>query len=333
MNTYRTSTLVACAVGLAVGLAGTAAFAGDRPGVLAALDRISGNWPEAALEASAAGVSQGSVTEGAELSFTYKSAQPGSAALIDVNSHGEMTLLPAGTNGASGKIGPFQVADPLGTETVYVVFSNGPVTSLFDNGPKDTAVGDSRAAADKLAARINALASRQKVAVARIQYAVVAKAGGTEYTTRGIIRKIVDADDQPASKSVDARSLPAHIEFALNSADLTPQGKRDLDVFGEALLDKELTTRAVELKGFTDNTGDEQYNCNLSLRRAQSAQRYLEKSFGVDAKRLAVAGFGESNPIASNSTEATRNANRRVEFAFGKPGETSRSIATPCGKN
>lgn len=332
MNKHRTSTLAASAAGLAFGLAASATLAGDRPGVLAALDQISGNWPEAALETSAVGVSQGSVTEGADLTFTYKAAQAGSAALIDVNSHGEVQLLPAGTSGTSGKVGPFQVADPLGTETVYVVFSNGPVAALFDGTPKDTAVGDTRAAVEKLVARIGALAGKQKLAVARVQYAVVAKTGGTEYTTRGIVRKIVDADEAPVGKGVDAHSLPAHIEFALNSADLTPQGKRDLDVFGEALLDKALANRAVELKGFTDNTGQAPYNCNLSLRRAQSAQHYLEKSFGVDAKRLAVAGFGEADPIASNATEATRNANRRVEFDFGKPGETNRSIATPCAK-
>lgn len=332
MNTHRTSPLATWPVVLALGLAGTPALAGDRPGVQAVLDRVRGNWPEASLRLEASGVSQGSVIEGSELTFSYQAAQAGSAALIDVNSHGEMLLLPGGASGSTGKVGPFQVADPLGTETVYVVFSNGPVAQLFDGAPKDATVGDTAAAAEKLVGRINALAGKQKVAIAKVQYSVVAKPGGTEYTTRGIVRKIVDADDEPVAKGGDAHSLPAHIQFALNSAELTPQGKRDLDVFGEALLDKALADRPIELKGYTDNTGQQQYNCNLSLRRAQSAQQYLVKSFGVDPKRLAVAGFGEADPIASNATEATRNANRRVEFEFGKSGETSRSIVTPCSK-
>ena len=65
--------------------------------------------------------------------------------------------------------------------------------------------------------------------------------------------------------------------------------------------------------GHTDNVGSERYNQNLSERRAVSVAQYFE-SQRVNALRLATAGKGESQPVASNGSEAGRQANRRVEI-------------------
>lgn len=67
--------------------------------------------------------------------------------------------------------------------------------------------------------------------------------------------------------------------------------------------------------GHTDATGSDSYNQGLSERRASAAATYL-KSQGVAAARLRTSGRGESEPIASNDSEAGQQANRRVEVAI-----------------
>ena len=67
--------------------------------------------------------------------------------------------------------------------------------------------------------------------------------------------------------------------------------------------------------GHTDSQGEDAYNMNLSQRRANSASAYLQ-SLGVPASRISTAGRGESEPVASNDTDAGRQLNRRVEVAI-----------------
>ncbi len=69
----------------------------------------------------------------------------------------------------------------------------------------------------------------------------------------------------------------------------------------------------IEIVGHADSRGTEDYNQELSLRRAKSVKRLLVKN-GIDGDRLIVSGKGESSPIADNSTEQGMAKNRRVEF-------------------
>jgi outer membrane protein OmpA-like peptidoglycan-associated protein len=65
--------------------------------------------------------------------------------------------------------------------------------------------------------------------------------------------------------------------------------------------------------GHTDNVGADKYNQDLSLRRAHSVAHYFEQK-RVAAVRMAVAGKGETQPVASNTSEGGRQQNRRVEI-------------------
>jgi OOP family OmpA-OmpF porin len=69
----------------------------------------------------------------------------------------------------------------------------------------------------------------------------------------------------------------------------------------------------VELDGYASSEGTASHNMRLSRDRANSVKTYLVNS-GVEAKKLKVKGFGETHPIADNSTEEGRILNRRVEF-------------------
>lgn len=73
------------------------------------------------------------------------------------------------------------------------------------------------------------------------------------------------------------------------------------------------------IEGHTDNRGTEKYNINLSMRRAESVRQYLIKNFGIAPARLTAKGFGYSQPIASNKTDAGRQENRRVVAVISAP--------------
>jgi len=101
------------------------------------------------------------------------------------------------------------------------------------------------------------------------------------------------------------------VHFDFDKATLKPEGKANLDK-AAALLDKHPRV-VVEVAGHTDSIGSDAYNQALSERRAIAAKDYLV-SKGVAATRLTAKGYGESQPVASNDTDAGRAMNRRVEL-------------------
>lgn len=103
------------------------------------------------------------------------------------------------------------------------------------------------------------------------------------------------------------------ILFDVNKATLKDESKRELERLA-AILNKYEDTNIL-LEGHTDSTGPEDYNMDLSIRRAQAVANYLA-SLGVNPTRFTVMGYGETQPIASNDTEEGRRLNRRVEIAI-----------------
>src|SRR5690606_17831624 len=69
----------------------------------------------------------------------------------------------------------------------------------------------------------------------------------------------------------------------------------------------------IEIRGHTDNIGDDQSNLILSQKRAKGVFNYLVKE-GISSERLTSRGFGEKDPIANNNTISGRANNRRTEF-------------------
>jgi len=108
-------------------------------------------------------------------------------------------------------------------------------------------------------------------------------------------------------------NMPGNVTFATNSSDLNPAFFNVLNSVGKVLAKYEKTV--VEVAGHTDSTGTDAYNQALSERRANSVAAYL-RSQGVIEQRMITLGMGESRPIADNSTDAGRQANRRVEITM-----------------
>lgn len=101
------------------------------------------------------------------------------------------------------------------------------------------------------------------------------------------------------------------IRFHNNKADITPTAAAILDKAVATL--KRRASIKVEVAAHTDSKASDEYNQALSDRRAASVMSYLV-SHGIDASRLTSKGYGESSPVASNSTKAGRAQNRRVEL-------------------
>jgi outer membrane protein OmpA-like peptidoglycan-associated protein len=108
-------------------------------------------------------------------------------------------------------------------------------------------------------------------------------------------------------------TFDAGILFDVNKADLRPASMAEIEKMATVLQKYPDTNVLVE--GHTDNTGSDAINQPLSERRAQAVADYT-RTRGVDASRITTKGYGSSQPLADNSTEAGRQANRRVEIAI-----------------
>lgn len=106
-------------------------------------------------------------------------------------------------------------------------------------------------------------------------------------------------------------NMPANITFSVDSATVQPQFTETL--VSVALVLKKFNRTLVDVYGYTDSTGSEEHNLDLSQRRAVSVATVLANQ-GVERQRFYITGKGESDPIASNSNETGRAQNRRVEI-------------------
>jgi outer membrane protein OmpA-like peptidoglycan-associated protein len=108
-------------------------------------------------------------------------------------------------------------------------------------------------------------------------------------------------------------NMPGNITFATNSADLNAGFFQVLN--SVALVVNEFNQTVIEVAGHTDNTGSDEYNQQLSERRASAVAAYLGTR-SVRSDRIITVGMGEARPVATNDTEAGRQLNRRVELTL-----------------
>jgi outer membrane protein OmpA-like peptidoglycan-associated protein len=106
-------------------------------------------------------------------------------------------------------------------------------------------------------------------------------------------------------------TMTSQTAFDTDSTAIKPSFHSTLDKLADVMARYNKTTLTVV--GHTDNVGTDKYNQDLSRRRAHSVAQYFD-SKRIDPVRLATAGKGESEPVASNTSEAGRQLNRRVEI-------------------
>jgi outer membrane protein OmpA-like peptidoglycan-associated protein len=102
------------------------------------------------------------------------------------------------------------------------------------------------------------------------------------------------------------------VNFKLGSAILLPDAKSKLDDIATKAMNSK--GYVLEVSGFADSTGSVNLNRQLSQRRADAVIRYLVESHQIPLRRIVTPyGFGESNPVADNTSREGRAQNRRVE--------------------
>jgi outer membrane protein OmpA-like peptidoglycan-associated protein len=106
-------------------------------------------------------------------------------------------------------------------------------------------------------------------------------------------------------------TLSNDVSFGFGDAKLSDQAKAVIDELCQKIK-ADNRSLYLEIEGHTDNTGDEAYNERLGLQRAEAVRAYIYEAHGIPLHRISVFSFGESQPIADNSTRDGRAQNRRV---------------------
>jgi outer membrane protein OmpA-like peptidoglycan-associated protein len=208
-----------------------------------------------------------------------------------------------------------------------------------DSGAKDPTASHYAYLATQMA-RIAEQRAHEQVAIARI------KAGETERQkillaarereanqaiaqARTAQSQAAQARDDAQSAQAETRRLAAQLEslqaaqtprgivltlddvlFDTGRAALKPSAQRSIDQIAAFL--SENPERRVQIEGFTDSQGGDDYNLELSQSRADAVARAIIQR-GVDAQRVRAQGYGEEFPVASNANPGSRQLNRRVE--------------------
>lgn len=134
-------------------------------------------------------------------------------------------------------------------------------------------------------------------------------------------KQIKELKEQTAGSGIDVTetdngsailvNLPDGVTFDVASYALKPSFRATLDQVAESLI--RYPNSLIDVYGHTDSTGSDAYNQTLSENRARTVANYLIAR-GVPAARIRSQGFGETMPVADNTSEAGRTKNRRVEI-------------------
>jgi outer membrane protein OmpA-like peptidoglycan-associated protein len=142
----------------------------------------------------------------------------------------------------------------------------------------------------------------------------------------------VDADElQRQIDEMHAEATDRGLVLTLGDV-LFTTGQADLQVGATSNLNKlvvflnKYPDRSIMIVGHTDNQGSDEYNMDLSQRRADSVEFYLTQ-LGIESQRIAASAMGEREPVADNASESGRMQNRRVEVIIDNPTSTAASVS------
>lgn len=137
--------------------------------------------------------------------------------------------------------------------------------------------------------------------------------------------RIANLDDyKPAGDAV--------VLFKFNSAKLTDDAKQQLDQLAKGNVESK-KRYFVAIQGFTDKIGSDDYNLQLSRRRAESVQKYLVETYNVPVYRIQIVGLGKDKPVNEEKTRDDREKNRRVEVTIFSADTTGSAQAQNPGSS
>ncbi len=153
----------------------------------------------------------------------------------------------------------------------------------------------------------------------------VAFQGDTALTITGTPPAPPPPEAQPRVEVRDNKIvINEKVQFAFDKATILPESFSLLDEVA-GVIKKNPQIKKIRVEGYASSEGNAQHNLTLSQNRARSVMTYLAKH-GITKKMLTSKGFGIENPIADNSTDAGREANRRVEFTILEQDVTKKKV-------
>ncbi len=148
------------------------------------------------------------------------------------------------------------------------------------------------------------------IAAAPIASPVATPAG--PQPTHGTAPRPVTASIAPATGPA-APSANLQVQFATDSAELTPQARAALDQLGRALASADLSAYRFRIEGHTDTVGAPDHNLALSARRADAVVDYLATTYHVSRDRMQAVGMGQQDLAVPTPQGVPEARNRRVQ--------------------
>ncbi len=124
-----------------------------------------------------------------------------------------------------------------------------------------------------------------------------------------VVEEVVE--EVAVAEPAEAVRVELDVKFDFDKAQVKPESYGDIKNLADFLTQYPQTTTVVE--GHTDSVGSDAYNQKLSERRANAVRDVLVNQYGVGADRVNAVGYGETRPVADNTTADGRAVNRRVE--------------------
>jgi outer membrane protein OmpA-like peptidoglycan-associated protein len=144
-------------------------------------------------------------------------------------------------------------------------------------------------------------------------------AGAEQQKTAEALAKLSQLEKVTNTARGQVITLSRGVLFQSGKSELLPGASERLDRVADAL--NAIPDRKLMIEGHTDSQGKEEFNKDLSERRAQTVREYLV-SRGISPDRVQITGMGENRPVADNRSPEGRAMNRRVEIVLLK-GDTS----------
>ncbi|HET7489140.1 MAG TPA: OmpA family protein [Acidimicrobiales bacterium] len=156
----------------------------------------------------------------------------------------------------------------------------------------------------------------------RIDQAALAAAPDKQLSVQDLVTRVEDVAEHVTTVEAPAQvslELSTDVLFAVDSAVLNPAAQASV-AKAAATVNARAGGGVISVTGHTDDTGTDAHNDVLSLQRAQAVQAALAPLVAVQGVTYKVEGHGEREPVADNTTDAGRQANRRVTVAFAPKG-------------
>lgn len=157
-------------------------------------------------------------------------------------------------------------------------------------------------------------AAREQAQQAQQQIAAAQQAAAAEQQRAQQLQQQLKEFEAKQTERGAVVTMGGDVLFDTDKSALKPGARRSVKRLAEVL--QQHPERKVTVEGFTDSQGSEDYNLELSRRRAEAVREALTAE-GVPAQNIEIRPYGEAYPVADNDTAAGRQMNRRVEIVIG----------------